>query len=141
MTPPGLIPQNPNQEITTEAANLYGSHVYWAGPRSSWRRQKRCTVLLRIVHHYPNLIYFYAVPYFMTSWYVHSNVMWVRALFPAGQKSSRSFGSRAPFLYAKSPSDRLAGLQIGYLYVTGARLDARKFFWGIEVLAQSFAKL
>jgi len=71
---PGLIPQNPNQEIITEAANLYGSHVYWAGPRSSWRRQKRCTVLLRIVHHYPNLIYFYEVPYFMTSWYVHSNV-------------------------------------------------------------------
>src|SRR5207244_12215544 len=25
--------------------------------------------------------------------------------------------------------------------VTGARLDARKFFWRIEVLAQSFAKL
>ena len=28
----------------------------------------------------------------MTSWYLHSNVMWVCALFPAGQKSPRNFG-------------------------------------------------
>src|SRR6266550_5435136 len=114
MTPPGLIPQNPNQEIITEAANLYGSHVYWAGPRSSWRKQKRCTVLLRIVHHYPNLIYFYEVP-LLHDILVRSFQCDVGpCVVPSRTEVAPQFRQAGdPSLYGKSPLDRLAALQIG----------------------------
>ncbi len=68
--PTVLIPQNPNQEIITEAASLYSSHVHWAGTTKSMAEETE-----EVDSSFTDLIYFYEVPYFMTSWYVHSNVM------------------------------------------------------------------
>lgn len=75
------IPQHPEQDLIDEAAMKYQGHIYWAGPLSTlaeeddrWETTGTGSPL--------NLSWYYRVPYFVASWYVHSNVMGVRSLTP-----------------------------------------------------------
>jgi hypothetical protein len=75
------IPQHTQHDAIVDAANQYRSHLYWAGTVRSMAEEpdeQQVTPAGDPI----NLNWFYDIPYFMTSWRIHSNAMGVRELYP-----------------------------------------------------------
>jgi hypothetical protein len=75
--PHAVIPPSLETAEIAEAADQYSSHIHWAGSVKMMAEEPE-----ELDQTLTMMLYYYEVPYFMSSWYVHSNVMGVREVVP-----------------------------------------------------------
>ncbi len=118
------IPQHPEHDFIAEAAAKYRNHVYWAGTvRELAEEQDQHEIA-------PTgspltLSWYYDVPYFISSWYVHSNVMGVRSLLPEPSRPFQFNDGNDPGL-----CEQALVLSTSSLVMTVVRIDK---VWGLGI--------